>query len=1256
MTTKTRKSVALLLALLQVLVLLPMTAQPAAAADAVPDGAGETPALSPVIRGTLQFGTFNYTSGDEDTGVEGADYTKAFVYTDDYFAASAIQPNVTGKTMDWDKLENPSLATASKDFTIACFGSNEEITEEKNYAAYSKNGEDYLRKCGFSEIIVNDDVEGENAYNVMPSKDSIGVVIGKKTITVWNGERNETGTLIAVGVRGAGYGAEWASNITIGQTGRHQGFDRSAKKVESTLRQYLQAQGITAADPVKYWVVGYSRAGAVANLVAGDITDDPATYFAAPQNVYGYTFESAAGAMVSEDEFGTNYPNIHNIINKMDAVPRVSMPEFGHNRLGVDYLMPYHKNTSSEENAAYYSRMYQILKTIAVGYGGTEDPVVTNAAPDVYPYDRKVDVYELSLAQLALDVVGSNAGNLGLKKFADDSDGKNPIVQRENGEYKIYIDDFLDLFVQRFARSRAWDYNTASETDDALVHRQKYVSQGYQEDLRTFIGAALATPGLGLNAMVQKIQGTVGLGMASLVDEVTSITYDINALDKGETTRKHSWDPFGLAGRINCYTDGGENLATILKYVLENADMFDSQTLSQVKASVDNVSPILFALFARDHANYSAQYTGTVLKYAMDTILVTHTPELVVSWDMSIDDNFISDYREISVPLAADVKVYEFRPQYGETLSANGTGALAAAFENGAGSSSDQRITVRTETATDDSGALIDVQTIRYPADLDLRFDVTSATALQDVYVHVQDLQPVDGVSMKTTTTRAANGNITGAELVETVAAYDTAGAQEINALAADTVIPLSARDTLHILSARDTNQLRGAVSGTFDLSKSVYTNVVVEGQFLQGADGEVYAPDVTAPDGTVYAAAELQAQTAYTAALYGGQSVDGAQTGSRIDAVLPVLAEDCAPARCFTTDASAEHNVRLSTDETPYAAAYTELSDAALAFGTLDRKAALEQEDVVWHVFYNGTVPAPEVKNGLYWEDGELWWYVDDVKTGAGLIEVDGDYYYIKNNGMAVRGSDYYVTKTNGLKDRGVYTFDDAGKMIIPEVVIKNGLIWEDGKLWYYVDNVRTHAGLIYVGGYYYYVKSNGQAVTGSNYFVSNTNDYMPRATHNFDAEGHMTDVPVIKNGLYPENGRLYYYVNDVKTHAGLIQIDGDYYYITTSCFAVAGCDYYVSNTNGLMDKGTYTFGADGKMVVPEPDTRTGVYEEDGELYYYLNGVRTHAGLIEWEGHYYYIKSNCTAVRDCDYFVSNTNDLLPRGTYHFNADGTMAV
>ena len=293
---------------------------------------------------------------------------------------------------------------------------------------------------------------------------------------------------------------------------------------------------------------------------------------------------------------------------------------------------------------------------------------------------------------------------------------------------------------------------------------------------------------------------------------------------------------------------------------------------------------------------------------------------------------------------------------------------------------------------------------------------------------------------------------------------------------------------------------------------------------------------------------------------------------------------------------------------------------------------------------------------NGLYEFGGELWYFENGVKTPKGLIEWKGDYYYIKQNGAAVRGSDYYVSeaKANGLFPAGVYTFGPDGKMVIPEQTTKNGLVWEDGKLWYYVENVRTHAGLIQVDGYYYYIKSNGQAVTDMRYFVSNPNGLMDRAYHNFDDQGRMTDVPAEKNGLVEENGKLWYYENGEKAHPGLILVDGDYYYICTTGYAVADCDYFISNTNGLMEKGTYHFNADGKMVVPEPDTRTGLYEENGELVYYLDGVKTHAGLIEWEGNYYYIKSNCTAVRDCDYFVSNPNGLVAVGWYHFNADGTM--
>ena len=292
-------------------------------------------------------------------------------------------------------------------------------------------------------------------------------------------------------------------------------------------------------------------------------------------------------------------------------------------------------------------------------------------------------------------------------------------------------------------------------------------------------------------------------------------------------------------------------------------------------------------------------------------------------------------------------------------------------------------------------------------------------------------------------------------------------------------------------------------------------------------------------------------------------------------------------------------------------------------------------------------------VLNGLYEKDGELWYYENGVKTPKGLVKIGDDYYYIKNNGAAVRNADYYVTKTNGLMDAGLYTFGPDGKMIL-ENTVKNGLIWEDDKLWYYVDGVRTHAGLIEVDGNYYYIKSNGQAVTGMRYFVSNTNGLMSAAYHTFDEQGRMTDIPTVKNGLVEENGRLWYYENGEKAHPGLIKIDNDYYYICTTGYAIAGCDYFISNTNGLMPVGTYTFASDGKMVIPEQDTRTGIYEENGQLYYYENGVRTHAGLVLWQGNYYYIKSNCTAVRDCDYFVSNTNGLMSPGWHHFNADGTM--
>ncbi len=74
-------------------------------------------------------------------------------------------------------------------------------------------------------------------------------------------------------------------------------------------------------------------------------------------------------------------------------------------------------------------------------------------------------------------------------------------------------------------------------------------------------------------------------------------------------------------------------------------------------------------------------------------------------------------------------------------------------------------------------------------------------------------------------------------------------------------------------------------------------------------------------------------------------------------------------------------------------------------------------------------------------------------------------------------------------------------------------------------------------------------------------------------------TDDTEKKNGLVEENGGLYYYVDGVLTYAGLIEIDGSYYYINSSCKAVTG-RYWVYKTNGLITEGYYEFDTDGKMI----------------------------------------------------------------------------
>ncbi|MCR4924529.1 MAG: hypothetical protein K5931_11030 [Lachnospiraceae bacterium] len=303
------------------------------------DNGGEYPVCS---------GYFSTPSMTDET----KDLVNKYFYSDGYFIDSPYS-------------YNEHLASFGLSLAMAAGGSN--IGATTDYSYKFDNVKSMLQGIGCEDIFISD------SYAVKPSDSSIGFAIGRKTIK--DIKTAQSYTLIPIAVRGFGYEKEWAGNVTINgentkgiENAEHSGFKDARTKVLNEIDAYIAKNdlgGELKAGKIKFFLTGYSRAGATANLTGKALVDRYGSLSNYKNSVYAYCYEAPAGATDNEDKSlksdSRAYYCIHNVINSVDLTPMVAFEEMGFKRYGVDHYVPggmagdvkTRLGSASKENGSY---------------------------------------------------------------------------------------------------------------------------------------------------------------------------------------------------------------------------------------------------------------------------------------------------------------------------------------------------------------------------------------------------------------------------------------------------------------------------------------------------------------------------------------------------------------------------------------------------------------------------------------------------------------------------------------------------------------------------------------------------------------------------------------------------------------------------------------------------------------------------------------------------------------------------------------
>ena len=305
------------------------------------------------------------------------DIEHEYYYSDSFFAHTSIQYD--------HQLALATLGMVTAAFNTwasdAKYWANGDVGRENSlYAAYTK--------LGFGDVKYR-----YYDVDVCRAGDFVGWSTARKTITL-NGKRT---TIVALILRGGGYGGEWVSNLHTGTGHAHSGFIIPVHEVFADLKNYLAAaQQKGELGVVKLWMGGYSRGAVVANLLAARVNKELSGL--ERENVFVYTFATpvALGPQDYPDlqqDYDNNHnadgslkeswgeSNIFNIISSGDIVPHLLPEEWGFHRNGNDRFLP---STRNEEELEDLNEKYEaaLMDMIQCAFIRSEKEVTQNKVLD----------------------------------------------------------------------------------------------------------------------------------------------------------------------------------------------------------------------------------------------------------------------------------------------------------------------------------------------------------------------------------------------------------------------------------------------------------------------------------------------------------------------------------------------------------------------------------------------------------------------------------------------------------------------------------------------------------------------------------------------------------------------------------------------------------------------------------------------------------------------------------------------------------